>query len=231
MIKRVIEKSIRKFKNPNFTFDENLKNSMLISLFFEKIISLVRALKLIIFFQKPKLLFLGKNVVFKNISNIELGKGIYLDDYVYLNGLGKGNIIIGNNCRIGAYSRLIISTTYNNLGEYIHIGNNVGMGEFCRIGGSGGVSIGDNTIIAQYLSLHPENHNFSDTSKLIKEQGTTRKAINIGENCWIGAKVTVLAGVTIGNNCIIAAGSVVNKSMPDNSIIGGVPAKIIKMRE
>jgi acetyltransferase-like isoleucine patch superfamily enzyme len=57
-----------------------------------------------------------------------------------------------------------------------------------------------------------------------------RKGIKIGKNCWIGSKVSILDGVQLGNGCIVAAGAVVTKSFPDNSIIGGVPAKLLKTR-
>jgi acetyltransferase-like isoleucine patch superfamily enzyme len=129
---------------------------------------------------------------------------------------------------IGAYSRIIISTSFNNMGKYIVIGNNVGMGEFAYLGGGGGLKIGDDCIIGQYLSCHPENHIYTDALKPIREQGVTRKGIEIGKNCWIGSKVTITDGVIIGDNCIIAAGAVVTKSMPPNSLIGGVPAKVIR---
>ena len=62
-------------------------------------------------------------------------------------------------------------------------------------------------------------------------QGATRKGVEIGKDCWIGANVCILDGVKIGDKCIVAAGAVVNKDVPSNSIVGGVPAKIIKMRE
>ena len=61
-----------------------------------------------------------------------------------------------------------------------------------------------------------------------RQQGITRKGIKIGSNCWIGSKVTVLDGVTVGNGCVIAAGAVLTKSFPDHVVIGGVPAKILK---
>ncbi|NNC96172.1 MAG: acyltransferase, partial [Chitinophagales bacterium] len=160
--------------------------------------------------------------------NISFGSWVKLEDYVYLGALGKGKLILGDNVGIGAFSRLIVSTSFNNIGEYIKIGNNVGIGEFAYLGGGGGLDIGDDCIIGQYLSCHPENHNFSDPSKMIREQGVTREGISIGRNCWIGAKVTILDGVRIGANCVIAAGSVVTKSMPSNSVIAGVPARVIK---
>ena len=230
MIKSYIEKFIRKYKNSNFSFDDELTISMLISFSLDKLISHLRSYKLLFWFRFTIFNFYGTSVKFKNLSKIKLGKWVQLDDYVYLNGLGKGFLTIGDKTNIGAFTRIIVSTSYSNLGEFIYIGNNVGIGEYSRIGGSGGVSIGDNTIIGQYLSVHPENHNFQDTNKLIKDQGTTRGAVTIGENCWIGAKVTILASVNIGKNCIIAAGSVVTKDIPYNSIAAGVPAKVLNKR-
>jgi acetyltransferase-like isoleucine patch superfamily enzyme len=69
-----------------------------------------------------------------------------------------------------------------------------------------------------------------DLNLAIRLQGVSRKGIKIGKNCWIGSKVTILDGVEIGDSCIVAAGAVVNKSFPSNSVIGGVPAKILKSR-
>ena len=63
---------------------------------------------------------------------------------------------------------------------------------------------------------------------MIREQGVTSKGIKIGNNVWIGAKATFLDGAIIGNNCVVAAGAVVNGIFPNNVIIGGVPAKILK---
>ena len=84
--------------------------------------------------------------------------------------------------------------------------------------------------MGQYFSCHPENHNHADLATEIRLQGVVRKGIKIGANCWIGSKVTILDNVEIGAGSIIAAGAVVNKSFPANSIIGGVPAKLLKMR-
>jgi acetyltransferase-like isoleucine patch superfamily enzyme len=175
----------------------------------------------------PKMIFLGKGVRFFNGSNIEFGRWVQLEDQVFLGALGKEKLTIGHNVRIGAFSRIIISISFNDLGTFIRIGNNVGIGEYAHLGGAGGLSIGDNCIIGPYLSCHPENHVF-EKEGLIRMQGVTRKGIDIGKNCWIGAKVTILDGVKIGDNCVIAAGAVVTKSMPPNSVIGGVPAKVIR---
>ena len=216
MLKSIIENYVRKTKNKNFRFDEAIDSSVLFSFTLEKIFALLRGFRFLDSYHFKK--------------NIRLGNNVNIGDYVKLYSLGKKNMMLGNNVNIGSFSQLVTSVSLDNIGEGIEIGNNVGMGEFAYIGGAGGVKIGDNTIIGQYLSLHPENHNYSDPNLLIREQGVTRKGIVVGKNCWLGSKVTILDGVTIGDGCVIAAGSVVTKSFPDNVIIGGVPAKIIKDR-
>lgn len=219
---------ILKKKNPDFDLDRSVTSGVLLSLCWQKALCLIRSWRLLFFGKIPKWLFLGKGVQFFNIANMRFGKFVQLEDYVYLNALGTQALELGNNVKIGAYSRLIISTSFNDVGSFIKIGDNVGLGEFAYLGGAGGLEIGADCIIGQYLSCHPENHQFEDTSQLIRHQGVVRKGIKIGRNCWIGAKVTILDGVVIGDNCVIAAGAVVTKSMPANSVIGGLPAKVIK---
>ncbi len=105
------------------------------------------------------------------------------------------------------------------------------MGASCFYGCAGGITIGDDTIFGNFISLHSENHNYSDLDIPIRLQGVNRQGISIGKDCWIGAKATILDGVKIGNGCIVATGAVVTKgSYPDFSILGGVPAKIISKR-
>lgn len=228
MLKRLIESYIQKTKNKNFKFDENLSSIVLTSFLVQKVISWLRGLKTLNFDKRGKILFFGKSVNLFNKKNISFGNNVNIGDYVKLSALGKQKLEIGNNVNIGSFSQVIISTSFNNLGEHIKIGDNVGIGEFAYIGGGGGTIIGNNTIIGQYFSTHPENHNFSDTKILIRKQGVSRKGIVIGKNCWIGAKVTVLDGVSVGDNCVIAAGSILTKSFESGLVIGGVPAKIIK---
>ncbi len=220
--------TIVKRKNPHFTLDPAVTSTVILSLAWTKFWSLVRSWKIILYGKIPGLYFFGTGVKLYNARNMKFGKWVQLEDNVYLGALGTAPIELGNNVKIGAYSRVIISTSFNNVGKGIKIGDNVGLGEFAYLGGAGGLEIGSDCIIGQYLSCHPENHNYDNPDELIRLQGVTRKGIKIGKNCWIGAKVTVLDGVTVGDNCVIAAGAVVTKSMPDNVIIGGVPARILK---
>ncbi len=226
-MKRVIEKIIQ-HRNPEFRFDPGVTTGILIALVWEKAVYFLRGMRLLVYGKYAKRLMLGRRVKLFNVANMQFGSWVKLEDYVYLSALGNGKLKLGNNVGIGAHSRVIISTSFNHMGSHIHIGNNVGIGEFAYLGGGGGLEIGDDCIIGQYLSCHPENHNYTDKTQLIREQGVTRQGIKIGKNCWIGSKVTILDGVEIGDSCVIAAGAVVTKSMPAGSIIGGVPAKVLK---
>lgn len=227
MLKKFIAKIIR-LKNPNFNFDKAVTCSILIEMVLSKLVCWLRSLKMLFGLKFYPTLFLGKNVRLQYKSLIKFGKWNQIEDNVFISALGKKAIEFGNNVRIGAFSRIITSTSFNKIGFTISIGHNVGVGEFAYLGGGGGLEIGNDCIIGQFFSCHPENHNFQDTEQLIRLQGVTRKGIKVGNNCWIGAKVTLLDGVTIGDNCVIAAGAVVTKSMPANTVIGGVPAKAIK---
>jgi acetyltransferase-like isoleucine patch superfamily enzyme len=228
-MRTILEQIIRK-RNPNFKLDKAVTLRILISFVFLQILALLRGMKLLFRFKNPKKALLGKNVSFFNVYKFNFGNFMKLGDAVNISALGKEGIMVGNNFSLGAFSRMIVSTTFNDIGKCIKIGNNVGIGEFAYLGGAGGLEIGDDCIVGQYFSCHPENHNHKDLNDAIRFQGVSRKGIKINNNCWIGSKVTVLDGVEIGEGSIIAAGSVVNKSFPKNSIIGGVPAKLIKTR-
>lgn len=227
MLKDILQRLIRR-KNPSFQWDASITTGQLLSLLWTKGLSWLRAWRVLLYGQVPRMLFLGKGVRFFNLSNIQFGRWVQLEDHVFVSALSRRPVIFGDNVRIGAFSRILAATSFDNVGSYIRIGNNVGIGEFAYLGGGGGLEIGDDCIIGQYLSCHPENHNFGDNHRLIRLQGVTRKGIRIGRNCWIGSKVTILDGVTVGDNCVIAAGAVLTRSVPPNSVVGGVPARVIK---
>ncbi|MGY6743731.1 MAG: acyltransferase [Cecembia sp.] len=228
-MKSTLEKIIR-LRNPDFSFDPQLSTKVILSFFWVQMGGIIRGFKLLLYGKIPKMTLLGKRVSFFNLSSIQFGKYLKVGNDVNFSALGKRGIQIGNNVSIGAFSRLVVSTTLNNLGAFIKIGHNVGIGEFAYLGGAGGLKIGDDCIIGQYFSCHPENHEYEDIVTKIRQQGTKRQGITIGNNCWIGSKVTILDGVTIGEGSVIAAGAVVKSSFPPYSVIGGVPAKILKSR-
>lgn len=228
-MKALAEKMIQ-LRNPHFKFDPQLNSTALIQFVYIQIIGLLRAARVLLYLRNPKGATFGKGVRFFNLPRISWGRFLKLGQHVFISALGREGVVLGNNVGIGDYSKLVVSMSMNNMGAYIRIGNNVGIGEYAYLGGAGGLEIGDDCIIGQYLSCHPENHNHSNLELPIRLQGVTRQGIKIGRNCWIGSKVTILDGVTLGDGCIVAAGAVVNKSYPANSIIAGVPARLIKTR-
>ncbi|MBB5647181.1 acyltransferase [Pedobacter cryoconitis] len=229
-MKAIIEKLIR-FRNPSFRFDHNLTLGIVLHFALKQFAALTRGLRMCFYLRNPKKMMLGHEVQFFVLSRIHWGKYVKLGDHVVLSAVGEKGITLGNNVGIGAFSRLILATSFNHIGKHIEIGNNVGIGEFAYLGGAGGLHIGDDCIVGQYFSCHPENHLYDELTIPIRNQGVTRKGIYIGENCWIGSKVTVLDGVNIGQGSIIAAGAVVTKSFPENSVIAGVPARLLKKRD
>lgn len=93
----------------------------------------------------------------------------------------------------------------------------------------GTVTIGEHVMIGQELLALSRNHNFEDTEVPPKYQGFAEdQPIVIGDDCWIGARVVLLPGVTIGRHCVIGAGSVVTRDVPDYSVVGGNPARVLR---
>lgn len=127
---------------------------------------------------------------------------------------------LGNHSIIESYSCINNAVGDVVIGDYTRIGiHNTIIGPVC---------IGSHVNLAQGITVTALNHNFEDKEKRIDEQGITTKPIIIGDDVWIGANAVILPGVTIGKHCVVAAGAVVTKDVPDNTIVGGVPAKEIK---
>lgn len=115
--------------------------------------------------------------------------------------------------------------------DRIEIGNYVYIGEKTILNGRGGVVIGDYSIISSEVIILSSQHNYKDADMLPYNQIENLSLVNIGRCCWIGMRAILLPGVQIGEGCIIGAGSVVTRSFPTGSIIGGNPAAIISYRD
>ena len=113
---------------------------------------------------------------------------------------------------------------YTDFGRNIHVGRHVFINSSCHFQDQGGVTIGNGTLIGHNVVLATINHDFEPAHR-----GDNHPApIVIGENVWIGSNVTILPGVTIGNGAVIAAGAVVTMDVPPLTVVGGVPARVIK---
>lgn len=118
----------------------------------------------------------------------------------------------------------IFTPLYINYGKHTKFGKNVFINFDCTFLDLGGITIDDGVLIAPKVSLLSEGHPI----ELENRHALVPKAIHIKKNAWIGAGATILQGVTIGENSVVAAGSVVSKDVPDNVVVGGTPARIIK---
>ena len=228
-MKSLLEKWVRR-RNPHFALHPAVSTSVLLSFGLRTTQSLVRGSRLWLRGRATGGAMLGQGVRFQHLELIRFGKWLKVGEFARFSGLGTDGLLMGDNVSIGAFSQVIVSTSLTEPGRYIRLGHRVGIGEFAYLGGGGGLSIGDDCIIGQYFSCHPENHLHGDYQELIRLQGVTRQGISIGPNCWIGSKVTVLDGVMIGAGCVVAAGAVVTRSVPAGSVVAGVPARIISSR-
>ncbi|MGH8897451.1 MAG: acyltransferase [Egibacteraceae bacterium] len=115
-------------------------------------------------------------------------------------------------------------------GEHVELGDHVGFNYGCYVNGYGGLSVSDHTVIGPGSMIHTANHEMNDLDRPIAGQGWVAAPVEIGEDCWIGMNVCILPGVRIGKGCVIGAGSVVTKLVPDYSVAVGNPAKVIRTR-
>lgn len=133
---------------------------------------------------------------------------------------------IGKNVNIG-------KDAYFGLGDNLTIGSNSSIGRNCRIIGSGGggeLIIGDNVMMGPEVIILINGHNHSSVDIPMCAQGNYSSTVVIGDDVWIGIRAIILPGVTVGKSSILGAGAVVTKDVPPFSIVGGVPAKVIKSR-
>ncbi len=127
-----------------------------------------------------------------------LGKHSVIESFCCINN-AVGDVLIGDYSRIGIHCTVI-----------------------------GPVTIGSHVNLAQGITVTALNHNFDDATKYIDEQGVSTTPVIIGDDVWIGANAVILPGVTIGSHAVIAAGAVVTKDVPSNTLVGGVPARELK---
>jgi acetyltransferase-like isoleucine patch superfamily enzyme len=225
LIRSLLNHVARKIKGHEYSLDPDVTLIALFGFAWRRYSNLMRGL-----FYTRKVVFIGRRVQLRNKHYLKLGRGVTLQDGVFIDALSKNGVSLGNNCNIGPMAIIQATGVLTRLGTGLSIGDNSGIGAFSFVGCGGGVKIGSNVIMGQYVSFHSENHVIDDITKLIRVQGVTRKGIEVGDDCWVGAKATFLDGSKVGNGCVVAAGCVVRGDFPDFSVIAGVPARVIRSR-
>lgn len=172
------------------------------------------------FLRKPfyKLYLFRRNIESKKLKI--MGKPIIIN---------RGNIEIGKNTKLISSSKFY-GASLDKVSLYtINNNSKIKIGENCILHGTSvrsnlSIEIGDNCILASHIKLIDHDHDIKNR----KSKGYISKEIKIGNNVWIGYNALVLKGVTIGDNSVIGAGSVVTKDIPENCIAAGNPAKVIR---
>lgn len=134
-----------------------------------------------------------------------------------LGGLGQGSMIMRGT--------EIVAPKHVRIGSRVYVGRN------CAFYGWGGLEIGDGALIAREVLILTRNHLYRDSSKPIREQGHSYAPVAVGSGAWIGARVVLLPGVQVGPGAVIAAGAVVTKSVEEDCVVAGIPARAIGRRE
>ena len=175
---------------------------------------------------------IGHGVTIRQPQRIHFGKKVILDDFCLVDvrtRAGKDQdalVDLGDFCYVGRHS--IVSAKYGR----IKLGRACNIGSYTRIATRESITVGESVLISSYVYIGAGNHGASDLETPVMEQEMeSAGGVVIGDNAWIGAKATILDGVTIGRDAIVGAHSLVRENVPDRAIVAGTPAKIIRFRE
>jgi acetyltransferase-like isoleucine patch superfamily enzyme len=167
------------------------------------------------------------NVRLRHARNIRLGRGVYLDHGVYLHAT-PGGISIGDRTCVMHGTELHVFNFRDLQHAFIRVGRDTFIGESVVVRGQGGVTIGDSVLIAPHARILAVNHNFSDLTRPIIEQGITCRGIQIDDGAWIGAGAAVLDGVHVGRGAVVGANAVVTRDVAPHTVVVGSPARVVK---
>ena len=224
---------IRSIKgDASYTVDHSLSPGMLAKYLFNRVSMLLRGFLLKPFLGRSTgLVFVGRRVIVRHKNLIKAGINLTIKDGAMIDAMSKDGIVLGDNVAIGKNSIIECTGVVRNLGAGLKMGDNSNIGDFCILAIRGPVVIGNNVLMGPRVNIHSENHRFSEPKIPIKEQGESRIGVVIEDDCWIGAGAIILDGVRVKSGSVIAAGSVVTKDVPRYSVVGGVPARVIKKRK
>ncbi len=160
-------------------------------------------------------------------QHIRLGRNVYLDQGAYLHACPSG-IRIGDNSFVMHGAVLHVYNFRDLPHAFIRIGRDSLIGELNVLRGQGGITIGDRVYTAPLVQLLAVNHVYDDPARPMIEQGIAAEGIVVEDDVWIGAGAIITDGVRIGRGAVVAAGAVVTQDVPPHTVVGGVPAKVLK---
>jgi acetyltransferase-like isoleucine patch superfamily enzyme len=160
----------------------------------------------------------------KGYDRIELGRGCKIHADASVDASRSPGVRLGDKVTLNRYA-------YVQGGDGgVRLGNRVEINNFSIINGTGGVDIGDDTLVGPGVRIISYQHQHA-RSATIRSQAVEALPIRIGRDCWLGANCVILAGVSVGDGAVVAAGAVVREDVPAHAIVAGVPASVKKYRE
>ena len=168
----------------------------------------------------------GQHVVLRHPHKIHVGSNVVIDDNCLVDAKGESNrgIRIGDGVFVGRNTILSCKNGDIELADAANLGFN------CEVFSASRVTIGKGVLMAAYSYVIGGDHDFSDPSKPVLEQGRTSSGVAIGDGVWIGAGAKILDGLSVGDNAVIGAGAVVRESVPASAIAVGIPARVVGSR-
>lgn len=172
-------------------------------------------------------LLVARNVTLRCPGRIRVGDNVTLDEGAVLDAKGSGEaagVRLGNDVLIGRHSILSGTDASIELGDFVSMGPN------CYLRTGSFIRIGSNVSIGPYAALIAGEHAFDDPDTPILKQARLSKGITVEDGVWLGARSTVLDGVTLGRDAVVGAGSLVRDDVPGGAIVVGVPARVVRFR-
>jgi acetyltransferase-like isoleucine patch superfamily enzyme len=162
----------------------------------------------------------------RHAHKIHIGSNVVLDDNCLVDAKGESNrgIRIGDGVFVGRNTILSCKNGDIELADAANLGFN------CEVFSASRVTIGKGVLMAAYSYVIGGDHDFSDPSKPVLEQGRTSSGVAIGDGVWIGAGAKILDGLSVGDGAVIGAGAVVRESVPASAIAVGIPARVVGSR-
>jgi acetyltransferase-like isoleucine patch superfamily enzyme len=160
-------------------------------------------------------------------DHIELGRNVYLDQAVYLHACPRG-VSIGDRTLVMHGSILHVYNFRDLPHAFIRIGEDSLIGEYNVLRGQGGITVGNRVYTSPQVQLLAVNHVYADPARPFVEQGITAEGIVVEDDVWIGAGAIITDGVRVGAGSVVAAGAVVTHDVPPHTVVGGVPARVLR---
>ena len=171
----------------------------------------------------PRGLLLGAHVQIIDARHLLTGQGVSIGSFSYLDCSAVNGVRFGDGVTLREFAWLQCRSGLNERAESVEIGRGTYIGPGAVLGAGGAIKIGENTQIGARIAMAAEAHAAGSDGSFVSGN-VRRRGITVGDRCWIGNNVSILDGVTIGNDSIVGAGSVVTRNVPSGETVFGVPA-------